>query len=125
MKLSEYVAETIKEIADAVEKAQENIHEDHFHVTICPEIMETPSHSSLSKSTQYGLTTIITFDVSVEVGSENKTKAGFGGDITVVSASLNAGFWKRFKNSNKEYNKVSFQIPIAFMNKKLTAQPAE
>jgi hypothetical protein len=93
MKLDDFIAETLTEIVNGVQKAQKDC---------------TGTNAVIAPQGQLRKMQMVAFDVALTVEKGTQTKGGIG----VLSGVVNLGSAGQSENTQTAINKIKFEVPI-------------
>ena len=112
MDLKEFVAQTIIEVIDGVQMAQEHVKETNAKVSPQLTNITTPKDRYIfdyKSETRYAVNNI-EFDVAVTTFEGDELKASIG----VLTGIFGAGAQGRTEASNTAMNRIKFSVPVVF-----------
>jgi hypothetical protein len=119
MELSDFVARSLSDIVEGVEKAQSSASESG--AAINPQVSRIFAKSqtggtnlALGWTKTGGLIHLVEFDVAVTAAEGKKTKGGIG----VIAGVFALGSQGESHESNSAISRIKFKVPISFPLKK-------
>ena len=110
MKLEKFVSETLLQVINGVQEAQNALYKQGSTAEINPAIGHANSahfNEPITLDTRKILP--MKFDVSVTVQDEQKT----GADIGIVVGSIRLGALGASKESNNIFSRIQFEVPVS------------
>lgn len=113
MKIKDFITESLKEIAEGIRQAQDEVHAIINPGRLDEVDQKTPDHNSkflIANKTMGRLAQVVDFDVAVTVSEESTREGGTGLMVVGIGLGIKGGN----NVSTSSVSRIKFSIPVVF-----------